>query len=73
MLKKSVVIAGRHETSISIEEEFFDELLFIAKEKGLSINQIVTQIDKEREEENLSSAVRLFVLRYLKTDNERIK
>lgn len=66
MLKKSVVIAGRHETSISIEEEFFDELLFIAKEKGLSINQIVTQIDKERIEENLSSAVRLYVLRYLK-------
>lgn len=66
MLKKSVVIAGRHETSISIEEEFFEELFFIAKEKGLSINQIVTQIDKERIEENLSSAVRLYVLRYLK-------
>lgn len=66
MLKKSIVIAGRHETSISIEEEFFDELVKIAKEKNLSINQIVTVIDNEREEENLSSAVRLYVLRYLK-------
>ncbi len=69
MLKKSVVIAGRHETSISLEKEFFEELNFICKEKKLSINQLVTQIDSERESENLSSAIRIYILKYLKEKN----
>ena len=66
MAKKSVVIAGRHETSISLEDEFYEELVTIAREKNLSINQLVTEIDKEREVENLSSAIRLYILKYLK-------
>ena len=66
MLKKSVVIAGRHETSISLEKEFFEELNLICREKKLSINQLVTQIDAERETENLSSAIRVYILKYLK-------
>ncbi|MFV0627370.1 MAG: ribbon-helix-helix domain-containing protein [Alphaproteobacteria bacterium] len=66
MAKKSIVIAGRHETSISLEDEFYEELVAIAREKNLSINQLVTQIDEEREIENLSSAIRLYILKYLK-------
>ena len=66
MAKKSVVIAGRHETSISLENEFYEELVTIAREKNLSINQLVTEIDEEREVENLSSAIRLYILKYLK-------
>ena len=66
MAKKSVVIAGRHETSISLEDEFYEELVTIAREKNLSINQLVTEIDEEREVENLSSAIRLYILKYLK-------
>lgn len=66
MLKKSVVIAGRHETSISLEKEFFEELHLICREKKLSINQLVTQIDAERETENLSSAIRVYILKQLK-------
>ncbi len=65
-MKKSVVIAGRHETSISIEKEFYDELMKIAGAKNLSFNQIVTIIDSERGENNLSSAIRLYVLESLK-------
>ncbi len=67
MLKKSVIIAGRHHTSISVEPEFYSELERIAKERNCSINALITQIDSEREENNnLSSAIRLFVLRYIK-------
>ena len=67
MLKKSVVIANRHQTSISIEPEFWNELVDIAKEKNLPINQLVTIIDKEKSVENLSSAIRLYVLNFLKS------
>lgn len=66
MQKKSVVIAGRHQTSISLENEFYTELESIAKEKNISINSLVTEIDSKREHENLSSAIRVYILKYLK-------
>lgn len=64
MRKKSVLIAGRHATSICLEEEFFEALQLIAAEQNLSLNQLVTNIDKERSTSNLSSAIRLYILKY---------
>ncbi len=64
MRKKSVLIAGRHATSICLEDEFFEALQFIAAEQNLSLNQLVTNIDKERLTSNLSSAIRLYILKY---------
>lgn len=58
--KRSVVIAG-HRTSISVENAFWDALLAIASARGVSANQLITEIDRERQG-NLSSAIRLFVL-----------
>ncbi len=67
MLKKSVIIAGRHYTSISLEKEFFDELINICSRRNISLNQLITEIDTERSEKNnLSSAVRIYVLNHLK-------
>ncbi len=34
MRKQSVIIANRHSTSISLEDEFFDELKELARQKG---------------------------------------
>lgn len=64
MIKVSVLIANRHATSITIEEEFFEALLDIAAEMKLSRNQLITLIDKTRSAENLSSAVRIYILQY---------
>ena len=66
MIKVSVLIAGRHATSISLEDEFYQEFINIAKEKNLSRNELVTLIDRERTVDNLSSAIRLYVLQYYK-------
>ncbi len=66
MKKISVIIAGRHSTSISLEPEFVDELRFLAKRKNKTINELVTQIDSERQQENLSSAIRIYILKQLK-------
>ncbi len=66
MRKQSVIIAGRHSTSISLEEEFWQQLKEIAAQKNMSINQLVTEIDRERKLENLSSAIRVYILRELK-------
>lgn len=66
MKKISVIIAGRHQTSISLEEEFWLEFQKISKEKNASINQLVTEIDAMREQENLSSAIRIYILKHVK-------
>lgn len=66
MRKQSVIIANRHSTSISLEDEFFDELKELAWQKDMSINQLVTEIDTVREQENLSSAIRVYILKELK-------
>ncbi|MDD7312790.1 MAG: ribbon-helix-helix domain-containing protein [bacterium] len=66
MKKISVVIAGRHSTSICLEEEFLHELKRIALIRNKSINDLVTEIDRNKKTSNLSSAIRLFVLDDLK-------
>ncbi len=63
--KRSVVIAG-HKTSVSLEPEFWDALKEIAAGRRVSVNQIVRDIDTDHEG-NLSSAIRLYVLRHFRT------
>lgn len=65
MKKFSIVIAGRHATSISLEDEFYQAFQELAKEKKLTLNELATQIDKERVTTNLSSAIRLYILKSL--------
>lgn len=66
MRKISVLIAGQHSTSISLEEEFFTELKKIANIKKISMNQLITEIDSIRTTENLSSAIRIYILSFYK-------
>ena len=61
MRKHSVELSG-HRTSIALEDEFWVELKNIAKRKKTSVRQILMQID-DTHQGNLSSAIRLFVLR----------
>lgn len=65
MKKRSVRIAG-HATSISLEEEFWDALKDIAKHHGKSASTLISEIDEGRGEVNLSSALRLYILRDFK-------
>ena len=61
--KRSVRIAG-HETSITLEQEFWNILCSIADERGTSLNKLITEIDAQRTS-NLSSALRVFILQHL--------
>lgn len=64
ILKRSLLIAG-HRTSASLEKEFWDELFALATARGTTINKLAAEIDARRTG-NLSSALRLYVLRELK-------
>lgn len=68
MKKISVIIAQRHNTSLTLEEDFYAELLRIAKQKGISINALVTEIDAARTDKNLSAAIRVYILNYVKRE-----
>ncbi len=64
LLKRSVTIAG-HRTSVSLEGEFWDALNEIAMEKKRPLARMIDEIDKrEGRDQNLSSALRLYVLAY---------
>ncbi len=59
--KRSVRISG-HATSVSLEEEFWSALKTISAARGLSMNALIGELDRERTG-NLSSAIRVYVLR----------
>jgi predicted DNA-binding ribbon-helix-helix protein len=63
MLKHSITVAG-HYTTLSLEPEFLAALEEIATERGLSVAALVTNVKANRGNANLSSAIRVFVLRY---------
>jgi predicted DNA-binding ribbon-helix-helix protein len=63
IVKRSVALAG-HKTSVSLEEAFWEALKEIAALHDSSAQDLVALIDKDREQGNLSSAVRLFVLEH---------
>jgi predicted DNA-binding ribbon-helix-helix protein len=61
VLKRSLVISG-HKTSVTVEDAFWDGLREICQERHITISGLVAVIDAERQHDNLSSAIRLFVL-----------
>lgn len=61
VVKRSIVIAG-HKTSVSLEDAFWKGLKDIASGRDLTLSEIVSAIDSDRNQGNLSSAIRLFVL-----------
>jgi predicted DNA-binding ribbon-helix-helix protein len=63
VVKRSIVIGG-HKTSVSLEEAFWTGLKEIAWGQDLTLSNLVATIDAERNNGNLSSAIRLFVLDY---------
>jgi predicted DNA-binding ribbon-helix-helix protein len=59
--KHSLVIAG-HRTSISLEDAFWLALREIAHKRDMPLARLAAEIDANRGEANLSSAIRVFVL-----------
>ena len=65
MHKISVSLSG-HQTSISLEKEFFDLLQRIAKERKTSVASVINTIDETRDpDSNLSSEIRIWILKQL--------
>jgi len=61
IVKRSVIIGG-HKTSVSLEAPFWDGLRQIAELRRLPLSNVLREIDDGRDNANLSSAIRVFVL-----------
>jgi predicted DNA-binding ribbon-helix-helix protein len=70
VVKRSLSIAG-HRTSVSLEEPFWAELRTLAAARGVSLAGLVGEIDSNRGEANLSSAIRVHVLQALRGEAGR--
>ena len=65
VVKRSIVIAG-HKTSVSLEEAFWNGMKEISARRNMTLSELVGEIDSNRQQGNLSSAIRLFVLDYFR-------
>jgi predicted DNA-binding ribbon-helix-helix protein len=72
VVKRSIVIDG-HKTSVSLEDPFWTDLKMIAHIQQTTLSGLITKIDGTREQGNLSSAIRLFVLHHFRNEDKRME
>lgn len=66
IVKHSATLHG-HRTSFTLEEPFWRELNAIAKDRGIPLARLIAEIDDGRGPDgNLSSALRVYVLAWVK-------
>ena len=66
MPKRSITISG-NKTNISLEDEFWQALREIVRERQTTLQDLVTSINAERRDANLSSVVRVFILAHFQS------
>ena len=66
VVKRSIVLRG-HKTSVSLEDGFWKGLKEIAGKRLMTLSTLVDGIDVQRQQGNLSSALRLFVLDFYRS------
>jgi predicted DNA-binding ribbon-helix-helix protein len=64
--KRSIILSG-HNTSVSLEDAFWQGLKEIAQIRQMTVSDLVGAIDAQRRQSNLSSALRLFVLEFYRS------
>jgi predicted DNA-binding ribbon-helix-helix protein len=70
VLKRSIIIGG-HKTSVSLEDVFWNALRDIAQERDETLSKLVASIDANRKAANLSSALRVYVVRFYMDQSAR--
>jgi predicted DNA-binding ribbon-helix-helix protein len=68
---KRSVVSATHKTSISVEDDFWEALKAIAKQRQEGLSHLVGSINADRQQyANLSSAIRLYVLDFYRDQYE---
>jgi predicted DNA-binding ribbon-helix-helix protein len=66
-IQRHTIIIDGHKTTVSLENAFWRDLKEIAHAQEATLSELVAKIDQTREQGNLSSAIRLYVLEQIRT------
>ena len=69
IVKHSISVGG-HKTSVSLEEAFWNGMKEISARRNMTLSELVGEIDSNRQQGNLSSAIRLFVLDFYRAQSD---
>ena len=58
------IVVGGHRTSVRLEPVMWDALHDIAAREGRNINDIVTEVDRDRTASTLTAAIRVYIVDY---------
>jgi predicted DNA-binding ribbon-helix-helix protein len=58
---RNVVVAG-HRTSVRLEPVMWDALRDIARKRDMAVNDLVTEIDRQRGAPSLTAAIRVYIV-----------
>jgi predicted DNA-binding ribbon-helix-helix protein len=64
---KRSIYPNRHNTSVTLEDAFWQSLKEIAQRRRMSVSDLIGEIDAQPRQGNLSSALRLFVLKFYRS------
>lgn len=62
LVKRSLSVSG-HRTSVALEAEFWRALEALALREGITLPALIAQIDADRDQRPLASALRIHALR----------
>ena len=66
-VKHSLTLHG-HRTSVSLESAFWEAFRAIAATRGQTLNTLAAEIDAQRHDVGLASAIRVFVLQSIQSE-----
>src|SRR5262245_4613653 len=58
---RNIVVAG-HRTSVRLEPVMWEALRDIARDRDISVNELVTEIDRHRGAPSLTAAIRVYIV-----------
>ncbi len=66
LLNRNVTVAG-HRTSIRLEPAMWEALQQVCGREHKPLNELVTEIERQRVESSLTAAIRVYLLHYFQT------
>ena len=61
------IVVGGHRTSVRLEPLMWDALLEIARQRETNVNQLVTEIDRQRNSSSLTAAIRVYIVDFYRS------
>ena len=63
---RNIVVAG-HRTSVRLEPVMWEALQEIIRQQETNINQLVTEIDRQRNSSSLTAAIRVYIVDFYRS------